>query len=669
MRTFATLALLLSSVASLTLGASTVRAVAPLDFAGAAVTPADVATFVAVPLDPSDAQITQAQVLLSRITGADLTEMTEDASLQSMLPEELGDLPELENGQAAVVAQRQDLQALMAGSGVGPGTIEDALGGSQSVDPFGVAESISPDDLQAFAVVITADNIDAVGGQFVAELNEEAAEYGDPVTTSETTGGSIVTSLEISDPRQADEPGFRAVAQVEGAVILGFSEESVMPFVTTAEGETPSLADDPGYQAAMAALPADVLLGGYTPGMTADQIAEIQSLMDSSGLPLSLELMLDVTGPTGFAVVAANEGFRIESATITTGGSASASGGTLDLAGHVQADTMLFASGFDLGASQFMRTAEQLILLMLQGVEGDPDAPMTAFTEASIAEQFAGLEMLLGFNPQTDLIQQLTGQYGLAVSSIDLMDPTGFGVLFVSEVTDPAAVEASLRQLALLSGVIGDDVPPVVSVTIGDAQLSQMEFDVDGMQLPLQFGVVDGQMLIGVGAALSNFILGGSQSLADNPVYAEAMGYLPDPQSGAYFINVPEIVNLAMLGAALFAIDVQSSSGSFLDDDGGMIDASERCAEYATQDEAQAAYDDDPIANFDLDFDFDGEACDDYFDIGLWDDDSDDAGTSDDLFGDLTMGFEVNIGGLAMVTYDDGDIHRMSGILVVPGGE
>ena len=57
-----------------------------------------------------------------------------------------------------------------------------------------------------------------------------------------------------------------------------------------------------------------------------------------------------------------------------------------------------------------------------------------------------------------------------------------------------------------------------------------------------------------------------------------------------------------------------TGSGSSSDVDDGIVDASERCGEYADQEEAQIAYDSDPVTNFDLDFDFDGVACDDYFD-------------------------------------------------------
>ena len=44
-----------------------------------------------------------------------------------------------------------------------------------------------------------------------------------------------------------------------------------------------------------------------------------------------------------------------------------------------------------------------------------------------------------------------------------------------------------------------------------------------------------------------------------------------------------------------------------------VVDADPACGDYDSQAEAQAAYDDDPFDQSDLDQDFDGQACEDYF--------------------------------------------------------
>jgi hypothetical protein len=71
------------------------------------------------------------------------------------------------------------------------------------------------------------------------------------------------------------------------------------------------------------------------------------------------------------------------------------------------------------------------------------------------------------------------------------------------------------------------------------------------------------------------------------------------------------------------------------------------CAEYDTQEEAQQAYEEE--FNFDLDLDFDGEACEDYFAPAT------PAASPASSFEDL------NVLGIGIVTYDaDGDIGQSS---------
>jgi len=89
----------------------------------------------------------------------------------------------------------------------------------------------------------------------------------------------------------------------------------------------------------------------------------------------------------------------------------------------------------------------------------------------------------------------------------------------------------------------------------------------------------------------------------------------------------------------------------------GLQDASDRCAEFSTQSDAQAAYDEDPIANFDLDLDFDGVACSDYV-----------AGLSSGS-PVAVLESQVNGGSFAAVSYKQDGMAFTSGILVIPDQE
>ena len=98
-------------------------------------------------------------------------------------------------------------------------------------------------------------------------------------------------------------------------------------------------------------------------------------------------------------------------------------------------------------------------------------------------------------------------------------------------------------------------------------------------------------------------------------------------------------------------------------------DASESCGNYETQEEAQAAYDAAESGTFDLDQDFDGEVCEDYFGSDEAAAETDEAASEDaDSAGPADALADVDysaIKALAFVAYDDGDVQRSSSILYI----
>ena len=122
------------------------------------------------------------------------------------------------------------------------------------------------------------------------------------------------------------------------------------------------------------------------------------------------------------------------------------------------------------------------------------------------------------------------------------------------------------------------------------------------------------------------------------------MALLPAEYDGLLYVEVSEV-----LAAGEPILDGVTS-----DLDSGLQDASDRCAEFGDRSEAQIAYDDDPIANFDLDLDFDGLACDDYFN---------ESSTSMQGVG---LGVQLNVGSFAAVSYKQDGMAFTTGILVIP---
>ncbi|MGE3798666.1 MAG: hypothetical protein AB7G88_12610, partial [Thermomicrobiales bacterium] len=228
-----------------------------------------------------------------------------------------------------------------------------------------------------------------------------------------------------------------------------------------------------------------------------------------------------------------------------------------------------------------------------------------------------------------------------------------------SGVDQPDVVDGSLTSLGALLQILGEGAPPVEQVTIGEATVNQVTIESDGSTIDVQYGVMGDQLVVGVGSSIVEYVLGTPDVLSANPLYVEALSNLPEAETGIFYLNTPEVVELGTMVASLFMVDTfDESFGSVsvsVDDDTGVVDAGERCGDYLDREAAQSAYDADPITNFDLDFDFDGVACDDFFD-------EEPAGSASSSVAIISL----NVGAIAAVSYVDGTVERTSGILIVP---
>jgi hypothetical protein len=289
---------------------------------------------------------------------------------------------------------------------------------------------------------------------------------------------------------------------------------------------------------------------------------------------------------------------------------------------------------------------EQLLIAVLQDLGGESGGAALApdMTEEYLDQQYAGLELLLGFNVQRDLFRQLTGEYGFAITSLNILAPAGLGAVLVSEVADPPVVGDSLAALGLLAGALTSDGVTIERVTVGANEVSQVTLEVEGEPVTVHYGIVGDQLVVSVGNALVEYALGWPDALSDNPDYQEAVGYLPPNPQGIAYLDVPTIAQLGTLLLGGLATEIET----------GLTDAGDRCAEFAAQEEAQTAYDADPAAQSDLDTDFDDVACEDYFDA-----------VSDDNLG-VALDFSINVGALAVGEYEQDGMAVTSGILVIP---
>jgi hypothetical protein len=167
---------------------------------------------------------------------------------------------------------------------------------------------------------------------------------------------------------------------------------------------------------------------------------------------------------------------------------------------------------------------------------------------------------------------------------------------------------------------------------------------------------VGDRFVIGEGEAISRFEGDPEESLATNPQFQAVMDTLPVEHNGLVYID---------LERAIPVLEVASEQSEDFDLGGfdEFPDASESCANYASQEEAQTAYDAAESGTFDLDQDFDGEVCEDFFVAETATPEStDEASEMADAFADVDYSA---IKAFASVTYDDEGMNRSSAIIYI----
>ena len=314
----------------------------------------------------------------------------------------------------------------------------------------------------------------------------------------------------------------------------------------------------------------------------------------------------------------------------------------------------------DLGATGVLDILGATVIGMAMGM-GDPSAapdPDTSM-EDYIAEQYAAAESLIGINLQTALFQQLAGEYGgWFTANLENEDASG---LFASGVSEPETVSNALMQLSfLIQGATGAETP-LTTREVGGGQVYVIELG-DEAGSTIEFGVVGDNLVIGKGDAVDRFAEAAGDSLAENAQFQAVMDTLPAEYNGLTYIDLVQAIPLAEVAS-------EESEDLGLGAMGEIPDASESCANYATQEEAQAAYDAAEPDTFDLDQDFDGEVCEDFFaaaDAAAETDEDaaedEDSTNPEDVLADIDYSA---IKAFAITSYEEDGLSRTSSILYI----
>jgi hypothetical protein len=546
----------------------------------ATVTPADALVYTSINLDTKSSQFTLAADLLKR---AGLTQEVDSATSMSASEQEAIDA--VTGGYAAFVLTSLSPEILDS-LDTAPADLTTAAS-----DPTALAEGGVP---SGFAVILQSPDPDAAMAELMKDI-ESSSDAGTAKVVKDTYEGVEITSVPATS---SDEPG-TAIARVGDFVVLATLPEDIHPIIDTQKGTAKSLADSDELSSVKDELNAEWLAFGLVNGPGMLDAIEAAGTSTADEIPASTKAQLEAV--TGFVFWADQPGFRMDTISIASEQAATPVATPAvkgDLASKVPADSLIFANGMNINQYGVL---DAIGLVFAQALVG---SDMSMATPTSMGDQeaaiYAQAASVLGFNLKTDFIDQLEGEYGFALSASDLTSGSPkVDAIFVTDTVNAQKVTdvASKISFILAAAIDGDMMS---SREVGGSTVTTLNLGDASTPLKVEYGVVDGQLLIGVNDGIDTYVSGPANPLSDSPLYMDTLAQLPGDPTGISFVNLEQIVPLVA--------EAESALGG-----ASSVDASPDCAKFATQAEAQAAYDEDSFTNFDLDQDFDGKACEDFF--------------------------------------------------------
>ncbi|MFN8592712.1 MAG: DUF3352 domain-containing protein [Thermomicrobiales bacterium] len=558
-----------------------------LEFTTAKLAPADSLAYVVMSLDERSQQWQLADTLLDR---AGLGP-TIDQMIAQELNSDSGDQLPLDafmGGEVAVVASTTLAESAAAES-MGTADIDAMLAEMGMATPE--AESSEPKP-QGFAIILDSRAPDTAWSAIRDSIRENG---------SQEVAYDEATILYAPGSSPNDEG--TAATRIGDEILIAMTPADLYPVIDTAAGTSPSLADLAQFSDAQAALPGDYLLFGFINGASVDS-ADLGSLETAVG-------QFDTKTYSATAISADEPGFRLETVALPADGAtlpAATPAYDSALVAKAPADALAFMSAANLGATGALDAlgAVALSFAFAFGAGGaEPTADQSA--EDAIAAQYESAAQMLGVNLQTDLFHQLEGEYGfwLKAKSGESGSVDGVSGLFASGVADAATVKDALTQLSLLAQGASDGESPITTRKVGDDQLFVLDLG-SGPDSALEIGVLGDQLVVGDAQSVDSLHNGGGESLSDNTQFQAVMDTLPAEHNGMIYLDLTQVLPLLQAAEA-------DSSGFGSSDFGNIEDASPSCERYKTQADAQAAYDAAEPDTFDLDQDFDGQVCEDFF--------------------------------------------------------
>jgi len=550
----------------------------------AAYLPDDSVVVVEVELDPDSSQAILAGELIER------------ANLGALLPE--SDQAMLEDTMVMAQDSIDGDMALFVSPAIAKGFSVDRLAEDASTladDPFGMTSQIPsgwgvvvrPSDPESFYdTVVESFSMSATSTTFPEEATPAATE---PYETDEYEGFEILFT-----PATEYGPG-TAVALVDEVVVLGTVADDIEAVIDVVTGTAEAMADNDAFGEIRSGLPEETLVSGFINGPVLALL--VGSIDEVSLAGVTADMLASLAAYQGFAMYADDPGFRVDTIAIPAPGTALPVPDAYDpsFASTMPAESLVFGGGTNLGANANLDALALLFAAEMGGVS--PDDMGTPVDPEEITEQvFADAEEFLGFNIQTDLLDQLSGEWAVAGTT----DLSSGSALLLSEVEDPEVVAEVVAEVTELLEENSDDSFTLSSRTAAGAEVTVIEADADGIPLTIEFGVIADVLAVGINGWLDLVGTPPADALADAPRFEEALGHLPTDVTSVAYVDLSAVLPMVVDLSTAFAMT-------------SVVDADPSCAEYASQEEAQAAYDDDTFEYYLLDLDWDGEACEDFF--------------------------------------------------------
>ncbi len=604
----------------------------------AAAIPADATAYVAINVDPASEQF-QTSAELSGASGLiDLFNLGVD-------------LDESDSDDIGAVFEGVGATEIGVGiPAVSPGQIE-SLSETTTDDLPEAAD-------QDIRIVLATTDPETAFDYLTTDFLDLAAGSGVTTETTEYAGVEVVSITDSASP-----PTTLNFALVGDLNLIALSSEGIESSINTAQGTTDSIASTATFQDVTAQLDGDAMLFAFADNSAIFDDPAYADVLTEMGIDPTLLGQYDVTTGIQVAADADAPGFRFNTVTFpnTDDGAAAAPSYSSDLTDRVPDDTMVYLGGNELGQLLgpivSVALASAAVTDVVDGAVSDPLEPATATESGATPEAGSddvsapdaapgsGQDLAEITDIVTGFLTLLTGEYVIAIQAPQitaLSDPNSLYVLIASGVDGGALVD-SLLDLATGAIATPDSGVTITSEVVDGATIYTATTGSDPGAITISYGVVDGQVLVGLGESVQSYLDGPDSSLAENPQFQQTFAALGrSPEEGAVvYLDLSTLLPLAQTGA-----DLLGGTSSTPDNDPA-------CADYDSQSEAQAAYDEEPFDNSNLDNDFDGEACEDFFAP---------AGTPEPVLSDVDFSNVISYG---QVTYQGDGFTASDGLFLL----